>query len=910
MDLPRPRAPFAVAARSLLPLLALGLALAVPRPAPLAAQEGEEEPPAEQADSAAEAAEEPREEKSDLEDFAELTAGADVHEGFLDLYAKEGKLYVAVPRERLGEDFLMEHKIARGVGANYLFGGLMLTVFEQGYDSDVVAVEKHGGKLYLVQRPHRFTAKRDDRAARAVDLTFSSSVLQGAKVVSVRPDSAWVAEVSGWFVSDLSGVAEMVKQAVSEGEGPGAASLDRGRSHLEEVESFPDNTNVQARLTFRLGEAVSWPSVPDGRYLPLSIHTTLARLPEEPMEPRAGDDRVGYFWTVHKDFSDTDSTAFVRMSRRWRLERGERVGDLWRPAEPITYYIDPNVPEEYRASMKAGVEAWNEAFEAAGWKDAVRAEDLPEGADPDDIRYATLRWNVSDQPSYGAIGPSSVDPRTGEVLDADILFESSMFQGMKNQWRDFVGHVTAADAFRRALGTGPYASAWTGEGAPAAAGGPAVELPGFGAAMAEQGALLGAALAVRGRAAPEEPVPDEYLQQFVKWVTMHEVGHTLGLQHNFRSSASTPFDRLHDEAWTERNGVASSVMEYPSVNLAPEGEETGHFWSPGVGSYDRWAIAVGYTPDAERARRLARRGAEKGHLFGNEAGGPGALDPTINIWDLGDDPLAWARQRTDVVRGLWAELPDHVLADGDRYYELTAAFQALLNQYVQALTPAVKYLGGAYLNRDHVGDPDGRLPLEPVALADQREALDLLVDRVLAADALAVPSDVLRRLGPNRWTHWGSSTTFDGRLDYPWHEQVAGLQEVVLGELLHPWRLSRIRDAEARWGEEAVVGIPELTARLTDAVWSELEDGGSVVASRRDLQRAWVERMTELVVDAPPRTPSDARAVARVRMREVGERIDRRLEDGAGLDAYTAAHLEESAARIREALEAGIEIER
>jgi hypothetical protein len=146
---------------------------------------------------------------------------------------------------------------------------------------------------------------------------------------------------------------------------------------------------------------------------------------------------------VHKDFSQEDSSAFVHYVNRWRLEPGERVGDLWRPKTPITYYIDPNVPEEYRAPLTAGVEAWNRAFEAAGWKDAIRALPLPEGADPEDIRYATLRWNVSDQPGYGAIGPSVVDPRTGEVLDADILFESSMFSNFRTAWRNLVNPSTA-----------------------------------------------------------------------------------------------------------------------------------------------------------------------------------------------------------------------------------------------------------------------------------------------------------------------------------------------------------------------------------------------------------------------------------------------------------------------------------
>ena len=871
-------------------------------PFAVSAQEGEEEPVAEQEAEAAPA--DTAEEESPYEDFAELTEGAEVHEGFFDLYEKDGKLWLAVEPDRIGEDFFMEYKLDRGVGANYLFGGLMLSFFE----TNLVAVEKRGQKLYLVQRPHRFTAKDDRRAAEAVELTFGSSILESAKVVSLREDSAWVAEVSGWFVSDLANVSRRVEQAVSTEPGrPGSARLDEERSYLEEVESFPENTNVKAKLTFAPGEPVGWPSVADGRYLPLTVHYTLGKLPERPMTPRSGDERVGHFWTVHKDFSDTDTTFFVRMVNRWRLEKGERVGDRWRPVEPITYYIDPNVPEEYRQAMKEGVEAWNDAFEAAGWEGAIRAEDLPEGADPADIRYATLRWNVSDQPGYGAIGPSVVDPRTGEILDADILFEASMFLGQKETWRDFVDPVSAATALRMALGTGPFAAVWEDDAQASTAG---VELPGFAAALQEQALLVSALRAVRGDA-PEAEVPDAYVRQFAKWVTMHEVGHTLGLQHNFRSSAATPLARLHDEEWTARNGLTNSVMEYPTVNVAHDEEtESGHWFSPGVGTYDRWAIAYAYAPDDDVARTLARQVAAREHLFGNEAGGPGALDPTINTWDLSDDPLAWGRGRTGLVRELWAELPDAVLRDDDRYYELTLAFQGALNQYVRALAPAVKYLGGAYLNRDHVGDPNGRLPYGQLALADQREALDLIVERVFAAEAFDLSPELLRKMGPNRWTHWGTSTTFDGRLDYPWHEQVAGLQDALLEELLHPFRLSRIRDAEARYGAEEVVGIPELMERITSAAWSELATGANVPTTRRDLQRSWIEAMTTLVVDAPERTPADARALARSQLREVGERVDDRLAAGGELDAYTAAHLEESRARIREALRAGLEIER
>ena len=385
---------------------------------------------------------------SPFKKFADLVKGATRREGYFETYEKGENLYLVIPKDRLGKDFLMEMKIAQGIGAAGLFGGTMLNIFE----GQVMALERRGDRVMLVQRPHRYTAHEGGAAARAVELTFGVSVIDQAKIESVRDDSAIVINTYDWWVSDLSGIGQAVRFVASTTPGrPGTAAFDKPRSYLESVKSFPQNTNVRAKLTFRPGEPVGFASVPDGRYISLSIHYTLAALPENPMTPRLGDDRVGNFLTVHKDFSQEDSTTFMRYVNRWRLEPGERVGDLWRPKQPITYYIDPNVPDEYRGYMKAGVEVWNKAFEAAGWKDAIRALPLPEGADPEDIRYSTLRWNVSDQPGYGAIGPSVVDPRTGEVLDADILFESTMFGNFRTAWRNLVNPSTAAEAFNATL---------------------------------------------------------------------------------------------------------------------------------------------------------------------------------------------------------------------------------------------------------------------------------------------------------------------------------------------------------------------------------------------------------------------------------------------------------------------------
>ncbi|HKS07229.1 MAG TPA: zinc-dependent metalloprotease [Gemmatimonadaceae bacterium] len=847
------------------------------------------------------AAQDPARPAGGLRPFAEVTKDAIHRPGFIDTYEKDGKVWLAIPRARFGQDFLMEMKLAQGIGTSGLFGGTMLNLFE----ANVMRLERRGEQVFLLQVPHRFTAKNDAAAARAVALTFGPSVVESGRIETFRDDSAALVDVTNWFVSDLSQISDRVRSAVATGPGtPPPVPFDRARSYLESVKGFPRNVNVRARLTFKPNNAVDFASVPDGRYISISVHYTLAALPDNPMTPRIGDDRVGNFVTVHKDFSQDDSTFFVRMVNRWRLERGERVGDRYRPKQPITYYIDNTVPAAYRGAMKAGVEAWNAAFEAAGWVGAIRALDLPADADPDDIRFATLRWNVSDESGYGAIGPSTVDPRTGETLDADILFEASMFSNYKNTWRNVVNPLTAAESFEQALGVGAFEMKNDDR----------AEIAGFASTFASQGAFLRAALIARGEIKPEEAVPESYMAEAAKWVVMHEVGHTLGLQHNFRSSASTPFSQMNDRAFADANGLYSSVMEYPTPNVAPKGQPNGYYYTPGIGSYDRWAISYAYNDDPGVARALARQASAKAHMYGtnSESGGQGALDPSINTYDLSDDPLAWGKQRTTIIRTLINDLPKAVLTDDRRPADLTSAFQSLRGQYAQAVAPAVKYLGGQYINRDHAGDPNGRPPFQHIPRVKQREALDFIIDRVFAPDALTVPAALLQGMGANRWGHWGSTTDFNGRIDYPFHEQTVQFQTTVMNNMLQPLRLSMIRDNETKFGAANIVSIPEIMGDLTRAVWSEVWNATAVRNAepvRRDLQRAYLDQMTTLIVRPPARTPADARAVARRQLKD----LDRRLgvaQTAAALNTYSLAHLEESRARIQKALNAGLEAER
>ncbi len=838
------------------------------------------------------------EKKDPFKDFGELTEDAEVREGFFDTYQKADKLYMAVPQDRLGEDFLMIFEIAQGIGAASLFGGTMLDIFE----GHMVALERHGDKVYLLKRPHRYVAAEGSPEEAAVELTYGSSVLASAKIESIREDSAVVIDTNGWFVSDLSDVGQRVRFATSRERGqPGSASFDGSRSYLESVKAFPDNVNIRAKLTFKTTRPAFRRTVPDQRYLPVSVHYTLAKLPEDPMTPRVGDDRMGYFLTTIKDFSRSDTTYFVRYINRWRLEPGERVGDLVRPKKPIIYHLDRNIPEEFRQAMIDGVNAWTKAFEKAGWVDAIRAEMLPDDADAEDIRYATLRWNVSDQNGYGAIGPSVVDPRTGEILDADLLFEAQFILNFKSNWRTLVDPTTMLEA---AFNPSPEELEF------AASGG---ELAIFGTFIEAEGALLRTILAARGEIEPGDPVPPEFMNQVLKWITMHEVGHSLGLHHAFGSSKDTPLDKLHDRAWTERNGVTASVMDYHAVNLAPTGQENGYYYTPGVGSYDEWIISYGYTPDDARAKRLARQSGYPGHSFGSgfEAFGPGALDPTVNIYDLSDDPLAWGIQRAELIGSLFPQLAQRVLTDNSSYYDLTLAYNSLLGQYAFTMFPAIKYIGGQYSYNTHVGDENDHGPFRAVPAAEQRAALDFIVRTAFSEKSFQVPREVLQKFGTNRWLHWGSNLTFNGRLDYPFYEVALGIQTNLLNNLTHPFRLSRIRDAELKFGAENVVTIPDLFASLTQAIWSEVwtAPGRNISTERRDLERAYIERMTQILLDPPDRTPADARAIARVTLQDLHTRLTRRLTPPYNFDAYTYAHLSESKARIEKTLEASLTVD-
>lgn len=873
-----------------------------------------------------------------FEDWDETLEDAEKIEGFLPLHQKEDRtLYAELSPDRLGTDFGLIMHISQGVGVFNLHDGLRLS------ETRLMRFQKVGHKVHLVHRNPRFRA--DEGGMRtSMEENVGHSVVKAFDIVS-RNDSTehLLIELSDFLVSDYANISENVSPYF----GAKPVPFQEGKSYVDDVMGFEENVEIDATLNYEGADAplLGGEAIPDYRSISVGVRYSFFKLPAEPMQPRYADDRVGYFTTAIKDFSaDKEADPYLRYVNRWRLAPSDttayKEGELVEPRESIVYYVDRTVPEEYRPYVREGIEAWNEAFEAAGYKNAVVAKPAPDDStwSPEDVRYSTVQWTAAHQMGY-AIGPSQTDPRTGEILNADILISSGFVRGWNQTYQNLMPETGRESArswsplrrTRRALREmfSPELArraCWAERG------------------MADQIGLQRALLLTRGTIESGGKMPETYLGDAIRDLVMHEVGHTLGLRHNFKASSGIDSERLHDPEYTAEHGVSLSVMDYAPVNLAPEPEEQGHYWNRTVGTYDEWAITYGYMPvteqpeegpltlngpladtaTAERAglRKIARQSSDPLHRYGTDEDnwlGPYAVDPLTNAWELGSDPLAFARTRHAIVEEVEPKLEDRLIAEGDRYYRLRQATTALIAERYRSLLPITKTVGGMYVARDHKG-PDARLPFQPVSVDEQEAAVDLLVEEAFAPDAFEFDPERLLKVAPDRHAHWGASGGI--QIDFPVHDYVDQVQSGLLGELLHPARLKRMMDNRTRVEEEAY-DPAALLNRLSNAIWAEIapdEGPSSIHSFRQNLQRTYTDRLIHLMLDTTTwitisfvagadqlGAPEQVRSLARLELTELADALDRALERRP-VDRATRAHLMETKERVDRALSASVEV--
>ena len=855
--------------------------------------------------------------------FSDVTKGAEVRHGIFTLYLKRDKAYLALAPAQLDRDYLLVTQLSRGIGELGLDGGTSIR-------SDLVRFRRAGDRIELTVVNPRFAATPGTPMARAVDYSFGHSVAQSFPIATIHDDDGSIlVDIAPFLLSDWADLGAFFQGVATQRKVTGTIALDRERSSLDGIRLFPGNLEAEVRLTYQANRNLGLEAVADYRWIPVGVHYSLLELPTTPMRPRYADERVGYFVSAIKDFSrDTAESFFVRYVNRWRLEKRDPGAAVSEPVTPIVYYIDRTVPIEWRPWVRAGILEWNRAFEQAGFRNAIQVLDAPEDTlwSAEDARYSTVRWTATNRSVY-AVGPSNVDPRTGEILNADVLVSAAWIQ----TWRGEAGEYVAPDVAVRSMFLEDSASArLNGDWLCSLADG-----------MRRQGTLTRALMAARGAGPDGRAVTRNYIGQALKALIMHEVGHTLGLRHNFRGSAGATKAQLSDRTFTQANGLGVSVMDYSPPALSLDPRKQGDYHAGTIGTYDRWAIRYGYaslgprqlaaahakgaasgapawTPDAEinALRSVAREAADPTHLYGTDEdagfGGFG-LDPTVSRYDQTSDPLEWARDRVTLINGLFDSLDTRMVAPGESYARLRTAFSDLLNDRWYAILVTTKYLGGATTARDHRGDPSGRPAITTVPAARQREALAFITEAGFGEQAYRFRPELLNQLGPDRWRHWGSTPGADGRIDFPVHTWALAQQASLLGQLLDPAVLARIRDAELRApANEPTVAIPELFATLTRAIWSEAAYPATgrpavprnITSVRRDLQRLYLNSLIRMVVSPLPETPEDARTLARATLADLGGELDRAMARQVQFDPYTRAHLADSKERISQALNA------
>lgn len=870
--------------------------------------------------------------------FDEVIKNTEKLEGLFTIYQEKNgqQIYLEVKPEQLNRDFLCVITLSSGIGQAPLLRGMPL--------QDMMFYwQRVQNQVNFVVRNVNFRTELGDPLQRSLDTSFSDSVLYSLPIKSINPaNQSLLISLNEMLMTekDLSQLSDYLPILLDP-----SYRKDNSKSYFGETKAFPLNVEIESVYGFKSDNPlISIPSLPDSRGLTLRVRYSFSAIPtNNGYRPRLADERVGYFVTAYRDFSEKRKEPFVRYINRWHLEKQDPNAPLSPPKEPIVFWIENTVPLAYRDAIREGVLMWNKAFEAAGFIDAIAVKQMPDDAtwDPADVRYNTIRWSSSFEPWFLGLGPSRVNPLTGQILDADIILDANVIRIMQGEYRNYIespsGQSYSVSNMANNMANlsqcmGQELAEVLGDLSPgeaifktgANAGGNLAQLRGkhdlcYGLEVAQNLAVAAMSLSMVNNVLPSSQEMEDFIRQYLRFLTAHEVGHTLGLRHNFHASTMLSPEELQDRTITQEKGLAASVMDYLPVNLAPPGMKQGDYFSQTVGPYDLWAIQYGYQPinapspqaESRILAQIAQRSAVEPELaYATDEDIFATLDPFANAFDLSNNMLQYSQWQLENVRTLWQRLDRRYLISGDSYSEVRDQFDSLYFYYLRQVKNIALYVGGQSFQRLRPGSDTPsprRLPFEPIPVAKQREALQLLQSYVFAENAFQFSPELLNKLAPQRWSHWGTRTLVFP-LDYPIGDRILYLQQVALGSLLEPARLMRLRDLELKTTSGESLTIPELFHTLKQGIWTEVLEASKELTQistiRRSLQRQHLNMLAAMVL-RQTRVPEDARTLAWYNLHQLDQALENTLKKRQNhLDLATTAHLQETRARIHQILNA------
>jgi hypothetical protein len=766
-----------------------------------------------------------KDEKKKPKTISEVVEEHTLFEGLFPIYQdpKSGALHLVVNGGHIDQEFIyFTHTVDGVVAANHFRGAFRGNL--------VFSIRKHFERIEFVAENTSFHFDEQSALHRAAGANISPGLLAVEKIVA-QEDGQFLIKADDLFITEaLHQVKPTPRSGARSGDSFSLGKLSKGKSKVVQVRNYPMNTDVVVEYVYeneapqvRGGEEVT-----DPRNVSIRMQHSLIRMPENNYQPRFDDPRVGYFTTRVTDLTSPSATPYRDLVHRWHLEKKDKNAPLSEPVEPIVWWIENTTPVEYREIIREAALAWNDAFEAAGFKDAIVVKAQPDDADWDagDIRYNVLRWTSSPNPPFGGYGPSFVNPRTGQILGANIMLEFVFLTHRLQLERLF---STAALSLDELEEEEDLAHCSLGH-------------------HLHLGALFG--LHTLKAAGAGEAEKRELTKHALYYLILHELGHTFGLNHNMRSSQLHCPSEIHNRELTSQVGLTGSVMDYPAINLALPGEPQGLYYTTKPGPYDFWAIEFGYSealddPDEERSRlrNLLERSTDPALAFGNDADdmrSPGkAIDPRVMIGDMSSDAISYAIGRFQLVRQVMEQVKDKYSIEGESWHDLRNAYLLLTGQYGASAAVISRYIGGVYVDRAKAGQPGGNQPFTPVSLEDQRRAMEALRTFVFAPDAFQAPDGLYSYLQMQRRGFDFFSEPEDPKI----HERTLNIQRNILNHLLHPRVLKRLSDSRL-YGNEYT--LPMFMIDLTQAVFGE-DAQTNVNTFRQNLQIEYVNRLARMI---------------------------------------------------------------